>query len=170
MLKGWAKHLLLAREKTIGDDFQLVPASDDASFRRYFRASAAGDEGMLMSRKYVFVDAPPTHENNQAFLQIRDLLAAAGVAESEVANICVSPSMPSKVGGAYMPLQNHGSSLASSALKSLLATQSISAADLICGSALELIALQVIRLVNSMLLETVASRIFLKCGNMCWRQ
>ena len=69
-----------------------------------------------------------------------------------------------------MPLQNHGSSLASPALKSLLATQSISAADLICGSALELIALQVIRLVNSMLLETVASRIFLKCGNMCWRQ
>ena len=32
MLKGWAKHLLLAREKTVGDHFRLVPASDDASF------------------------------------------------------------------------------------------------------------------------------------------
>ena len=69
-----------------------------------------------------------------------------------------------------MPLQNQGSSLASFAFRALLATQSISAADLTCGSALELVALQVIRLVNSTLRETVASRIFLKCGNMCWRQ
>ena len=50
-LKAWAQDLLIALEKAVGEDFQLVPASDDASFRRYFRASAAGDEGMLMSRK-----------------------------------------------------------------------------------------------------------------------
>ena len=109
MLKGWAKHLLLAREKTIGDDFQLVPASDDASFRRYFRASAAGDEGMLMSRKYVFVDAPPTHENNQAFLQIRDLLAAAGVRVPEI--------YESDLETGYMMIENFGDQLCLASLE-----------------------------------------------------
>jgi len=42
------------------------------------------------------------------------------------------------VGGAYMPLQYQGSSLASLALSELLAIQSISAADLTFVSALKL--------------------------------
>ena len=110
-LKAWAQDLLIALEKAVGEDFQLVPASDDASFRRYFRASAAGDEGMLMSRKYVFVDAPPTHENNQAFLLIRDLLALAGVRVPEI--------YASDLESGYMMIENFGDQLCLASLEKL---------------------------------------------------
>ena len=40
----------------------LVPVSDDASFRRYFRFSEGG-AGL------VFVDAPPVHEDNESFVK-----------------------------------------------------------------------------------------------------
>lgn len=44
----------------------------DASNRRYFRLALAG-------RDYILAEAPPATENNPAFLQVRELLAAAGV-------------------------------------------------------------------------------------------
>jgi len=50
----------------------LVPASEDASFRRYFRASTGG-------RNYVVMDAPPGKEDVRPYLQIARLLAATGV-------------------------------------------------------------------------------------------
>jgi len=55
----------------------LVPVSDDASFRRYFRFSEGG-AGL------VFVDAPPEHEDNESFVKISAALCEAGLNCPEV--------------------------------------------------------------------------------------
>lgn len=55
-----------------GQTFSLAPASADASFRRYFRATFA-------DRTLVVMDAPPEQENCGPFIHIDGLFAAAGV-------------------------------------------------------------------------------------------
>lgn len=50
----------------------LAVVAGDASNRRYFRMALDGTG-------YILVDAPPATEKNQAFLCVRELLAAAGV-------------------------------------------------------------------------------------------
>jgi N-acetylmuramate 1-kinase len=55
----------------------LVPVSDDASFRRYFRFSE-GAVGLI------FVDAPPEHEDNESFVKISSALCDAGLNCPEV--------------------------------------------------------------------------------------
>jgi len=55
----------------------LEPASADASFRRYFRTSAAG-------RSYVIMDAPPPQEDCRPFVRIAGLLREAGVHVPEI--------------------------------------------------------------------------------------
>ena len=52
--------------------FNLTPASADASFRRYFRAT-------FPDRSLVVMDAPPQHENCRPFLHIAKLFENAGV-------------------------------------------------------------------------------------------
>jgi len=52
----------------------LVPASADASFRRYFRVASAGGHGASL----IAVDAPPP-EKSREFAQVAALLAEAGV-------------------------------------------------------------------------------------------
>jgi N-acetylmuramate 1-kinase len=54
------------------DDFDLTPASSDASFRRYFRATFNG-------ANYIVMDAPPSHEDCRPFVKVARLFAAAGV-------------------------------------------------------------------------------------------
>lgn len=49
-----------------------VPASADASSRRYFR-------GVVDAHSWIAMDAPPQRENNAAFVQVAALLAAAGL-------------------------------------------------------------------------------------------
>ena len=56
-----------------GARFTLTPASEDASFRRYFRASL--DDGS----SYVAMDAPPDKEDCRPFVHVAGLLHAAGV-------------------------------------------------------------------------------------------
>jgi len=56
-----------------GPDFTLAPASADASFRRYFRATLAD------GRSFVAMDAPPDKEDCGPFLHVAGLLHAAGV-------------------------------------------------------------------------------------------
>jgi aminoglycoside/choline kinase family phosphotransferase len=58
--------------------FELAPASADASFRRYFRATFAtgGDDGKGYTR--IVMDAPPQHENCLPFLHVGKLFEAAG--------------------------------------------------------------------------------------------
>lgn len=53
-------------------DFDVVPASVDASFRRYFRVSH-GD------RTWVAMDAPPDKEDVGPYIEVAGMLAAAGV-------------------------------------------------------------------------------------------
>jgi len=66
-LEAWlARQLEAAR-------FSLAPASEDASFRRYFRATL--EDG----RRYVVMDAPPDKEDCRPFVHVAGLLAAAGV-------------------------------------------------------------------------------------------
>jgi aminoglycoside/choline kinase family phosphotransferase len=55
-----------------GEKFSLAPASSDASFRRYFRASFAG-------RTLIVMDAPPEHEDCRPFLHVAGLFEKAGV-------------------------------------------------------------------------------------------
>lgn len=71
-LRGW----LGAHLKT--DAFELKPASADASFRRYFRASL-GD-----GRSWIAMDAPPEREDCRPFVQVAALMRAAGVNAPQV--------------------------------------------------------------------------------------
>ncbi|MFM8331941.1 MAG: aminoglycoside phosphotransferase family protein [Candidatus Methylumidiphilus sp.] len=50
----------------------LRPASSDASFRRYFRATVGEDS-------FIIMDAPPAHEDVRPFIKIAGLLREAGV-------------------------------------------------------------------------------------------
>lgn len=50
----------------------LAPASQDASFRRYFRVHAHDDSWIVM-------DAPPAHEDCRPFVRVAELMADAGV-------------------------------------------------------------------------------------------
>ena len=52
--------------------FNLSPASADASFRRYFRATFA-------DRTLIVMDAPPQNEDCRPFIHVAQLFSAAGV-------------------------------------------------------------------------------------------
>ena len=65
-LKDWAA-------QQVGSDYSdIVPASADASFRRYFRVLAK-------SGNYIVMDAPTLHEDCRPFIRIAKLLGEAGV-------------------------------------------------------------------------------------------
>ena len=55
-----------------GEHFLILPASADASFRRYFRVDLDG-------QTYIVMDAPPQHENCQPFIHVAQLFLDAGV-------------------------------------------------------------------------------------------
>jgi aminoglycoside/choline kinase family phosphotransferase len=61
-----------------GAPFALTPASEDASFRRYFRATL--DDGA----SFVIMDAPPEKEDCRPFVHVALLLHGAGVHAPEV--------------------------------------------------------------------------------------
>ena len=71
VLKDWTAQQLGA------DAFELSPASADASFRRYFRATMI--QGSAKGRNYIVMDAPPSHEDCRPFVRIAELLGEAGV-------------------------------------------------------------------------------------------
>ena len=56
-----------------GAAFSLAPASEDASFRRYFRATL--EDG----RSFIVMDAPPEREDCRRFVHVANLLRDAGV-------------------------------------------------------------------------------------------
>jgi len=53
-------------------NFEMTPASSDASFRRYFRVVWQGQTMIVM-------DAPPTQEDTRPFIQVADMLAKMGL-------------------------------------------------------------------------------------------
>jgi aminoglycoside/choline kinase family phosphotransferase len=60
---------------TLGSgDFSIAPASDDASFRRYFRIRRGEAQPSLVA-----MDAPPGRENCAPFVHVARLFAATGV-------------------------------------------------------------------------------------------
>ena len=68
---------LVELERWLGAQFPsqactLAPASADASFRRYVRATLAD------GRSFVVMDAPPDKEDCRPFVQVAELFAAAG--------------------------------------------------------------------------------------------
>jgi N-acetylmuramate 1-kinase len=81
MIHGDHRRVLLERwlaAEFRGARFTLTSASEDASFRRYFRATL--DDG----RTFVAMDAPPEKEDCRPFVRIARLLADAGVHAPEV--------------------------------------------------------------------------------------
>ena len=71
LLEQWLKDQFPARP------FTLQPASADASFRRYFRAS-------FDDQTVIVMDAPPQHEDCAPFLRVAEILAATGVHVPEI--------------------------------------------------------------------------------------
>ncbi|MGA7985514.1 MAG: phosphotransferase [Burkholderiales bacterium] len=61
-----------------GSAFTLAPASEDASFRRYFRASLAD------GRSLIAMDAPPDKEDCRPFVHVARLLREAQVNAPEI--------------------------------------------------------------------------------------
>ena len=66
LLCQWLAAQLASRELAV------APASADASFRRYFRVTAAG-------KSWIAMDAPPGREDCRPFVHVAGLLRAAGV-------------------------------------------------------------------------------------------
>lgn len=58
-------------------DYTLTPASEDASFRRYYRLQHD-------NQSFIIMDAPPAHEDCRAFINIASRLKKAGVNVPEV--------------------------------------------------------------------------------------
>jgi len=70
-----SRSLLLDRWLTArfgAGNFVVTPASEDASFRRYFRVTSGRQTAIVM-------DAPPEHEDCRPFLKVARLFGAAGV-------------------------------------------------------------------------------------------
>lgn len=59
------------------DSFSLAPASEDASFRRYFRVGCGG-------RTWIVMDAPPEREDCRPFVHVAMLMREAGLHVPEV--------------------------------------------------------------------------------------
>ena len=57
-----------------GGEFGIAPASDDASFRRYFRVRRGNAQASLIA-----MDAPPDKESCAQFVRVAGLFAGAGV-------------------------------------------------------------------------------------------
>jgi aminoglycoside/choline kinase family phosphotransferase len=66
-LRRWLKAML-------GEEFGIAPASDDASFRRYFRVRRSGGKPSLIA-----MDAPPDKESCEPFMRVAGLFSEAGV-------------------------------------------------------------------------------------------
>jgi len=66
-LRGWLN-------ATLGVETHIAPASDDASFRRYFRVRRGSSQASLIA-----MDAPPDKESCAQFVRVAGLFAEAGV-------------------------------------------------------------------------------------------
>jgi len=72
-LRSWLQSVLG------GADFDIAPASVDASFRRYFRVRGEGARPSLIA-----MDAPPEKENCRQFVHVAYLFREAGVHVPEI--------------------------------------------------------------------------------------
>jgi len=103
------------------EDVDLLPASTDASFRRYFRFRHDGDS-------FVVMDAPPGQEDSRPFVDIAGRLAAAGIHVPDIlaADLDQGFLLLSDLGDSvYLqaPNETNAASLLGDAITSLLAMQ-----------------------------------------------
>jgi len=70
LLENWL------RSRFPATPFTLAPASADASFRRYFRATFAANSAY---KTLIVMDAPPQQENCTPFLHVAEVFGTAGV-------------------------------------------------------------------------------------------
>jgi aminoglycoside/choline kinase family phosphotransferase len=96
------------RARLPGESFSLAPASEDASFRRYFRVTTSGGSRIVM-------DAPPGQEDCRPFVQIARLFRAAGVNVPEV--------LAEDIENGYLLLSDLGSTMYLQALSDHTAAQ-----------------------------------------------
>lgn len=71
-LNDWARMMLGEIGLAVDAGFRLKAASDDASFRRYFR-------GVAGEQTFIFVDAPPEQEDSRPFVHVAMMLRNAGL-------------------------------------------------------------------------------------------
>lgn len=71
-LRNWLKALEASWQLDLDS---LVPASADASFRRYFRITSKNPNFATL----IVMDAPPQHEPLDAFIKVDLLLSEAGL-------------------------------------------------------------------------------------------
>jgi aminoglycoside/choline kinase family phosphotransferase len=89
--------------------FSLAPASADASFRRYFRATLAAPwAGAPGADALIVMDAPPAHEDCRPFVRVAHLLRNAGVNAPDV--------LASDIDRGYLLLTDLGTTTFASAL------------------------------------------------------
>ena len=62
-------------------DYDIQPASSDASFRRYFRVSSKSGnfESYSSAKSLIVMDAPPSREDVDPFIRVSELLAGIGL-------------------------------------------------------------------------------------------
>ncbi|WP_028102681.1 aminoglycoside phosphotransferase family protein [Pseudoduganella violaceinigra] len=108
------------------------PASEDASFRRYFRVDVLPEHRAAHGATLVAMDAPPERENVAAFVKVDGLLAAAGVSVPAIVaqNVEKGYLLLSDLGRTtYLQALNHDSAatLYAEALSALVKIQQASA-------------------------------------------
>jgi N-acetylmuramate 1-kinase len=73
-LKSWLSDVLGS------SDFELKPASEDASFRFYYRL-------LMKNKTFIVMDAPPPKEDCEPFVRVTNILHACGVNAPTIHNI-----------------------------------------------------------------------------------
>lgn len=132
-LDAWLKGLFPDQPWT------LAPASNDASFRRYFRVSLPDGQTRIV------MDAPPEHEDCRPFLHVQSLFRAAGVAVPEVfaQDLAQGFLLLSDLGGTtYLAALNpdNARALYGDATDALIAIQKASRPDVLPAYSRELLA------------------------------
>ncbi len=102
-LTRWADTTLAGLGLIDAGELEVETASDDASFRRYFRGSSGGQSWILM-------DAPPALEDSEPFVRIGALIRAADVNAPEL--------LASDLDAGYLLLEDFGDALYASVLAS----------------------------------------------------
>ncbi|KQZ40930.1 aminoglycoside phosphotransferase family protein [Duganella sp. Root1480D1] len=107
------------------------PASEDASFRRYFRVDVLPQHRAAHGATLVAMDAPPQRENVPAYVKVQGLLQAAGVSVPKIAAESIAQGflLLSDLGSTtYLQALNHDSAatLYAEALSSLVKIQQAS--------------------------------------------
>ncbi|MDH5738460.1 MAG: phosphotransferase [Gammaproteobacteria bacterium] len=73
----WVSDQLNVLNLTDSSQLDIHKASDDASFRRYFRATVA-------EKSFIIMDAPPDRENCRPFVQVETMMHAKGISVPDI--------------------------------------------------------------------------------------